>query len=127
MILLDTATFLWLITGSKRLSPKAKELYLNKKKNIYLSSVSVWEMVVKYQLGRLPLPLPPVQFIPKQRFIHGIESLPLEENDIFELESLPKIHNDPFDKMLVCQARSRNLTILTSDKLIRSYPVKTEW
>lgn len=127
MILLDTVTFLWIIKGSKRLSQKAKRLYLDKKNKIYLSSVSVWEMVVKYKLGKLPLPNSPAQFIPKQRYIHGIEPLPLEENDTLELEALPNIHFDPFDRMLICQARARNLTILTSDNLIHSYPVKTAW
>lgn len=127
MILLDTATFLWIITGSKKLSQNAKTIYLERKNRVYLSSVSVWEMIVKYKLGRLPLPERPKVFIPKQRFIHGIEPLPLEENDVVELEALPKIHTDPFDRMLVCQALSRNLTILTPDKLIRQYPVKTKW
>ena len=127
MILLDTVTFLWIIQSSKRLSQKAKRMYLDENNKVYLSSVSVWEMEVKYKLGKLPLPSSPSQFIPKQRFLHGIESLPLEENDTLELEVLPNIHNDPFDRMLICQARARNLTILTNDKLIRSYPVKTAW
>jgi len=127
MILLDTATFLWIIVGSKKLSQKAKDIYLDKKNEVYLSSVSVWEIIVKYALGRLPLPSRPVEYIPKQRFIHGIKTLPLEESDVVELEGLPKIHDDPFDRMLICQARARNLTILTPDKVIQKYPVKTTW
>jgi|SRR3989344_3010576 len=127
MILLDTVTFLWIITGSKRLSQKAKEIYLDKKNKVYFSSVSFWEIIVKYALGRLPLPSRPTEYIPKQRYIHGIETLPLEEGDVFELESLPRIHDDPFDRMLICQARARNLTILTPDKIIQTYPVKTTW
>lgn len=127
MILLDTVTFLWIITGAKHLSKPAKIAYLDKKNTIYLSSISVWEIIVKYKLGRLPLPVPPLEFIPKQRYVHGIKSLPLTENDALELNQLPKIHNDPFDRMLVCQARIQNMTILTPDKLIRSYPVKTSW
>ena len=127
MMLLDTVTFLWLITGASELSKRAKQIYLDKENHIYLSSVSVWEIIVKYKLGRLPLPERPATFIPKQRYIHGIEPLALEENDVIELESLPKIHADPFDRMLICQALSRNLTILTPDKLIQNYPVKTEW
>ena len=126
MILLDTVTFLWLITGSSELSKTAKEIYLDKENHIYLSSVSVWEIIVKYKLGRLPLPERPATYIPKQRYIHGIEPLPLDENEVTELESLPKIHTDPFDRMLVCQALARDLTILTPDKLIQKYPVKTK-
>ena len=84
-------------------------------------------MIVKYKLGRLPLPEKPQQFIPQQRFIHGIQPLPVEESDVLELETLPNLHKDPFDRMIICQAKARNLTILTPDNTIRSYPVKTAW
>jgi len=127
VILLDTVTFLWIITGSKKLSQKGVELYLNKENKIYLSSISFWEIIVKYNLGRLPLPDKPTKYIPTQRKLHGVESLPLEESDVAELEKLTKIHNDPFDHMLICQAKARNLTILTPDKLIHSYSVKATW
>ena len=127
MMLLDTVTFLWIITGSKRLSQKAAASFIDNTKDVYLSSVSVWEIIVKYNLGRLPLPEEPAIYIPKQRYIHGIETLPLEEQDVIELPNLPKIHHDPFDRMLVCQARTRDMIIVTPDKMIRDYPVKTLW
>ena len=84
-------------------------------------------MVVKYKLGRLPLPSPPDQYLPQQRYLHGVDPLPIEENDVLELQKLLDIHNNPFDRMLTCQAISRNLTILTPDKTIHKYPVKTQW
>ena len=127
MILLDSVTFLWIVNGSKKLSRRAKSIYLNRDKKVYLSSVSVWEMTVKYKLGRLPLPSIPSEYIPRQRILHGIEALTLEESDIFELESLPFIHNDPFDRMLICQAKRRNLTILTPDTIFKKYSVLTQW
>lgn len=127
MILLDTITFLWIITDSKKLSQKAKRIFLDEKNKIYLSSVSVWEIIVKYKLGRLSLPDKPSIYIPKQRYIHGISQLSLRESDVTELENLPKIHNDPFDRMLICQALAQKLTILTPDKLIKLYPVTTLW
>lgn len=127
MILLDTVTFLWIITGSKKLSLHARKAFLDKKNKVYLSSVSVWEIIIKHKLGRLPLPDKPSIYIPKQRFIHGIKELNLNERDVIELENLPKVHEDPFDRMLICQAIARNLTILSPDKLIKSYPVKTVW
>ena len=127
MILLDTVSFLWIVNGSNNLSKKAKSTYLNKNNKVYLSSISVWEIIVKYKLGKIPLSHPPNEYIPKQRFTHDIETLPLEESDVLELESLPKIHNDPFDRMLICQAKAKNLTILTPDKIIKKYPVKTVW
>src|SRR3989344_6085897 len=125
MILLDTVVFLWIITGSKKLSKKAAEIFISKNNKIYLSTASVWEIIVKYKLGKLPLPSNPAEYIPKRRLIHGIDSLPLEETDVIELWKLPDLHKDPFDRMLVCQARARDLIILTPDKLIRNYPVKS--
>jgi PIN domain nuclease of toxin-antitoxin system len=126
-MLLDTVTFLWIITGSENLSKKAKEIYLNNNNKVYLSSVSVWEIIVKYKLGKLPLPDKPAKYIPAQRKLHAVETLPLEENDVAELEKLNSLHNDPFDRMLVYQARARGLTIITPDRLIHQYPVKTKW
>ena len=127
MILLDTATFLWIITGSSKLSKKAADIYLNPKNKIYLSSVSMWEIIVKYKLGKLPLPVKPAKYISEQRKLHDVEPLPLEESDVAMLEKLKEKHGDPFDKMLVCQAKARSLIILTPDKLIRSYPIKSAW
>jgi len=82
---------------------------------------------MKYGLGRLPLPEPPDQLIPSQRELHGIEILPLDEEATFFLSKLPEYHKDPFDRMLVCQAIVRGLTILTPDKLIQQYPARTIW
>jgi len=126
-VLLDTATFLWITTNSNKLSAVAKRIYLNNKNEMYLSAVSVWEVVVKYNLERLPLPQPPGVFIPKETNKHAVTTLPLSEKDVYKLETLPKIHNDPFDRMLVCQALAQNLTILTPDKVIKKYPVVTKW
>ena len=75
-ILLDTCTFLWLIKGSKELSPKAVEVFEDPKNEVYLSSVSAWEINVKYSLGRLSLPVSPDKLIPKERKRHLIPLLP---------------------------------------------------
>jgi len=126
-ILLDTCTFLWIIKGSSKLSTDAYRLFRDPFNEVYLSSVSVWEISVKYALGRLPLQESPDQFIPSQRKIHEIESLPLREEAVIQLSKLPDIHKDPFDRMIVCQAIAHGLTILTPDDLIRKYPVQTTW
>ena len=126
-ILLDTCAFLCLTTNDPCLSQKAKQAFQNTENSIYLSSVSVWEMLVKHQLGKLPLPTNAEQFIRQQCEQHFIEYLPLSESAVFHLNKLPNFHRDPFDKMLVCQALSENLTILTSDSMITQYPVATLW
>lgn len=126
-LLLDTCAFLWVIQDSPRLSKKARNLFLNENNMVYLSVVSIWEMVVKYQLKRLPLPKSPNVFISKQCYLHDIGILPLEDLAIYELLNIPLLHNDPFDRMLVCQARAHQLVILTPDSLVTDYPVKSVW
>jgi PIN domain nuclease of toxin-antitoxin system len=126
-ILLDTATFLWIIIDASDLSDDARELFVDPDNEIYLSSVSTWEIAVKHSLGRLPLPDRPARFIPAQRKHHGIDSLALDEEATLHLARLPALHKDPFDRMLVCQAVVQSLVILTPDELISQYPVRTIW
>jgi PIN domain nuclease of toxin-antitoxin system len=126
-ILLDTCAFLWLTTDAPELSEKAKILFQNTNNAVYLSSVSVWEIIVKHQLGKLPLPSAADDFIKQQCEKHFVEYLSLDEKAVFNLSRLPNHHRDPFDRMLVCQAIAHDLTILTSDKMITQYPVATVW
>ena len=126
-LLLDTCTFLWLTNGSEELSPIAIDSFTNPKNEVYLSSVSAWEINVKYRLGKLSLPLSPDKFIPKERKRHMIARLDLSEQDTFYLLKLPSSHKDPFDRMLVCQAIEHSLTILTPDPLVTQYPIRSLW
>ncbi|WP_022667115.1 type II toxin-antitoxin system VapC family toxin [Desulfospira joergensenii] len=126
-ILLDTCTFLWLTIGSDQLSPKAADVFSRPENEIYLSAVSAWEIGVKHGLGKLPLPIPPDIFIPKERKRHFIVPLDLSERDTLHLCKLPVPHNDPFDRMLICQAIEHSLTILTPDPLITQYPIRSFW
>jgi PIN domain nuclease of toxin-antitoxin system len=126
-ILLDTCTFLWIVKEDPELSPTARVCFQDPDNTVYLSSVSVWEMVVKYVLGRLPLPEPPDRFIPAMRSGHGISALALKEDAAYQLPKLPDLHKDPFDRMLVCQSLIHGLVLLTPDELIRQYPVRTIW
>jgi len=126
-ILLDTCTFLWVITNAPQLSNPARELFADPANKVYLSAVSTWEIAIKHALGRLPLPEPPGRFIPEQRQQHSVEALPLEEEATLYLGRLPNYHNDPFDRMLICQAIMHGLVILTPDELVTQYPVRTTW
>ena len=125
-LLLDTCTFLWIAGGSPRLSPAARDRFL-RADEAYLSVVSVWEIAVKHGLGRLPLPDVPYRWVPAQREARGLASLPLEEEAVLHLQKLPLLHQDPFDRMLVCQAVAHGLTILTPDDAIAQYPIRTIW
>jgi PIN domain nuclease of toxin-antitoxin system len=126
-LLLDTCSFLWLTKGSESLSPKVIDAFSDPKNEVYLSAVSAWEINVKYRLGKLILPVSPDQFIPKERKRHFITPLDLSEQDTLHLCKLPSAHRDPFDRMLICQAIERSLTILTPDPLIIQYPIRTLW
>ena len=122
-ILLDTHIFLWFISGDIRLSTDVRDAIGDPDNEVYLSAVSVWEAIVKYQLGKLPLPEPPEIYLPKQRDIHQIVSLALDERSVAQLANLPPLHRDPFDRMLICQALQNGLTIATVDAAVRAYSV----
>lgn len=126
-LLLDTCTFLWLIGGSDRLSPEARAAFREPSNDVFLSAASVWEIVVKHRLGRLPLPAPPDLFVPTQRAAHGIDPLPIHEDAALHLNRLPDLHRDPYDRMLVAQALVGGLTLVTPDEAIRRYAVHTLW
>jgi len=126
-LLLDTCTFLWIVTGAPDLSPRAHDLFQAPDNEVYLSAASAWEIAVKHGLGRLQLPDPPDRFVREMREAHGIASLPIDEESALHLSRLPALHRDPFDRMIVSQAIVHGLTILTPDPLITQYPGRTTW
>ena len=126
-LLLDTCTFLWYCLDSPGLSTDAKELIMAPENQPFLSAVSSWEISVKYNLNRLKLPEPPERYIPRIRETHRIQSLPLHEEATLYLAKLPDHHQDPFDRMLVCQSIVSGMKIVTPDSAITQYPVKTLW
>lgn len=126
-LLLDTCTFLWIISGSDELSSAAADAYRDPLNEVYLSAVSGWEICVKHRLGKIALPLSPDTLIPKERNRHLINSLELSEQDVLHLNKLPDLHKDPFDRMLICQAIEHSLTLLTPDPYITRYPIRSFW
>lgn len=126
-VLLDTCTFLWIVRGDPSLSKRAIEVYADPRNNAYLSVVTAWEIGVKFMLGKLDLPADPVVFIPRERLRHRLESLVVNETDALTASALPIHHKDPFDRLLVGQALSHGLTLLTPDPLIAQYPVPVVW
>ncbi len=122
-ILLDTHIFLWFISGDTQLSTDVQDVIRDPDNEVYLSAISVWEATVKYQLGKLPLPGHPEIYLPRQRDLHQIVSLALDESSVVQLAALPPLHKDPFDRMLICQALQHGLTIATVDAAVRAYSV----
>ena len=126
-LLADTCTFLWAVSAPGRLSDRARRLLIDPANEVYVSSVTAWEIAVKHGLGRLGLPVSPDRFVPDQRDAHGFAPLPLDEASALHVVRLPPLHRDPFDRMLVCQAIVHGLAILTPDPLVEQYPARVVW
>lgn len=126
-LVLDTCTFLWVVTGDPALSETARTLIVDPENDVFLSAASAWEITIKHALGRLPLPSPPERFVSTERERHGIEALPIEENAATHVHRLPLLHRDPFDRILVSQAIVGGLTIVTPDREITQYPAPVAW
>ncbi len=117
-LLLDTHIFLWYITNDDRLFASVADAVSGIENEVYLSVVSVWEALIKYQLGRLSLPAPADQYLQSRQEQQRIASLPLETAAVSRLLDLPAHHADPFHRMLVCQALHHDLVLVTSDQQI---------
>ena len=122
-LLLDTHVFLWFVSGDTRISTKAKSAIADANNEVAVSVISLWEVIIKYNLGKLPLPRPPGLYFTEQRTRHRIESLPVDEHGAAELAHLPQLHRDPFDRMLIAQAISRSMMIVSDDAQVLQYPV----
>lgn len=125
-LLLDTCTFLW-IAGGQPVSERAAAAFRDPSNEVYLSAACAWEITLKHQSGRLPLPESPDVLIPAERRLRGIRPLPIDEDATFHLLRLPQLHRDPFDRVLICQAIAHGLAILTPDPLIKQYPIRVIW
>lgn len=125
--LLDTHTFLWWITGDRRLSPRTREIISDGENELFLSAASGWEMAIKAGLGKLSLPGSPGAFISGQLAVNAIQTLPVRMDHALHVLELPGYHRDPFDRLLIAQARLEDMPILTADPQIGRYPVKVIW
>lgn len=122
-LLLDTHIFLWYITADLQLPTLFLNAIREPKNEVFLSVASLWEIIIKNNIGKLPMPQSPEIYIPTERRRHQIKSLSIYENAIKELINLPNLHRDPFDRILICQAMANNLTIVTVDSQIQNYNV----
>ena len=122
-LLLNTHIFLWFIAGDSHLPTLFRDAIREPNNETFLSAASLWEIIIKYNLGKLPLPQSPEIFVPQQRRVHQIKSLPISESSLKHLVSLPDLHRDPFDRLLVSQALNDNLTIVTIDPVVKNYSV----
>ena len=124
--LLDTHTFLWAIAEEGKLSRRAQQIYTGSN-DLWVSVVSVWEILIKAQAGRLPLPKPSGPYLVKKMVKDKIEVLPISLAHVLRTESLPLHHRDPFDRLLIAQSIEEGWPIVTVDPLFARYPVEVIW
>lgn len=125
-LLFDTHTFIWWDSDPSKLSGRVLELLINKDNIRLLSVVSLWEIQIKHQLGKLTLnkALGEIIAIQQKNYI-GI--LPITIAHILALDSLPIHHKDPFDRLLIAQANIENAVLISCDSVFSNYSVKVEW
>lgn len=123
-LLLDTHVFLWYLTDDRRLPFTMADAIRDTSNETFLSVVSVWEALIKHQVGKLPLPSPADEYLRTRREQHGIGSLGLDEQALSSLLDLPMYHNDPFDRMLISQALHHDLVVATVDDHFYMSPVQ---
>ena len=125
--LADTNVVIWTISRSDRLSARAKRALADATKPLVVSVASVWEIVVKHQAGKLVFDMTLDLAIDQILYRSPWTIAPMTSEHLPVLASLPMLHKDPFDRILIAQARYQNLTIITPDQKIRDYHVKTLW
>ena len=126
-LLVDTCTFLWLAADAPELSPTARTACRAPANEVYLSSLSAWEIAIKYRLGRLPLPEPPGRYVVHRREWLQLRPLAFDEACAAHDALLPPHHADPFDRGLVSQAILHGMTLVTPDPDIARYPAPILW
>ena len=122
--LLDTNIFLWSNGAPEKLNRQAVTILSSVSSEIYLSAASSWEIAIKFALRTLRLPSPPSQFIPDTLRILAIRSLEISHFHALAAGALPPHHRDPFDRMLIAQAGSEEMVLLTADKIFAKYDVE---
>ncbi len=125
--LLDTSVFLWAIAESQLLNSDAREILISGQHTLYLSVASSWEIAIKSSIKKLCLPEPAAHFVPNMLLKTGIRPLPITHDHALAVEDLPFHHADPFDRLLVTQARRESMTLVTADKNILKYDVDALW
>lgn len=126
-LLLDTHTFIWWDSNPDRLSAHVLTLFEDCKHTLLVSVASLWEMQIKIHLGKIKLKLSIKEIIKNQQETNGIEVLPISLNHVLELENLPAVHKDPFDRLLIAQANAEQAALVSSDAIFSKYPVKVIW
>lgn len=126
-LLLDTHTFLWFDSEPNKLSSSCRKLLTNENNLLLLSLASIWEIQIKSQIGRLNLRLPLSRLIVQQQQNTGLQILPIALSHVYALQSLPDVHRDPFDRIMVAQAMVEKFPFVSIDSVLDGYPIQRIW
>ncbi len=126
-VLLDTHTFLWLITDDERLSETARRTFLDPENILFFSVASLWELCIKKSLGKISLKTGWLQIIQKEVRSNAVQWLPIEIQHCAEVADLPFHHRDPFDRLLIAQAMVEDMQLLSRDNRLSAYNIKRIW
>ena len=124
-VLIDTHVLLWGLQADPRLSRRAGDIL--SASDVWISVVSLWEIVTKVQIGKLNLPKPVIAYLTSRLAANGVSILPLTLNHVTRLEEIALHHRDPFDRILVAQCLEENLSLITNDPFFKHYPVQVIW
>jgi PIN domain nuclease of toxin-antitoxin system len=126
-ILLDTHVLIWLVEGDKNLSAVARSAIEDEGNSLYLSIVSLWEITIKLSLGKLDLQLSVDEMVESFLIPGGIEILQIETSHLSILRDLPLYHRDPFDRLIIAQAKSEQMMLVSADGVFERYGVDLLW
>ena len=122
-LLLDTHTLLWWLGGDRRLGRRAAAFIAEPRNLVWVSAATAWEIVIKVALGRLDLGEPPEKCLPREIERSRFRPLPITVEHALEVAALPHHHTDPFDRLLIAQARREGMKMVTSDPAFEAYGI----
>jgi PIN domain nuclease of toxin-antitoxin system len=123
-LLLDTQALLWFVGDDPRLRHATLQLLGNPQNDVFVSAVTAWEIAIKARLGKLPVPPDIADWLPVQLAANRMTQLPITFAHAAGVEYLPLHHGDPFDRLLIAQARAENLTLVSTDAHFERYDVR---
>ncbi len=126
-LLLDSHVLIWWSSSSEKLSKKVYDLINDTNNTLLFSIASVWEMQIKFQLGKLNLNSTLPTLIQNQQRVNNIQLLPIELSHIYALNNLPLHHKDPFDRLLIAQTIVEQIPIVSIDEVFDNYPIQRLW
>ena len=126
--LLDTSTFLWYVSAREELSPQARSIIDDSHNNVYLSFVSIWELSIKFRIGKLELASDSLSdWLDTHLAANSFRLLEIKVSHLLQYSDLPLVHRDPFDGLLIAQSQVENIPVITNDAAFDAYDIQRVW